>query len=1164
MTGQLEAQRLTPLQLRARLEEMVRLDLLGPAGGPHEEVEERNVRGRYIAGLLAPRGQSIIPDLEDDLAAGGVADDQDGRADTVAPQTASMLPSSIGLTFTVDGAAGAIQITARWGAYQRTRSETLPPNDKGEPRLVWKRRPVEATSEPVLLQEGTLGPWHPQPDNEEVYVTGRCRRRGDAWSVTLFLVNAQHEPKQNKDEAWLFQPELVVQAPDGAPIFVKRQLPPELSADSHPEDRAMAMLYRRDVEFAVGHGVAVHAERDTWQRATRIETRVMPTGEVEQMEPPAAEDIPLLGQAVFDMKQLAAIEPGGFAAALNPLAQAYEAWITAQETQANTPGSELAAYQTSAAAALANCREALGRMRAGIALLDDDAQAALAFRFANRAMHLQRIRTLYARQARQGQQPNLDEIDAPANRSWRPFQLAFLLLNLAGLADPTHPERSDPTKALADLLWFPTGGGKTEAYLGVAAFAMGIRRLQGDGDQSGRLGGRSGQAGVTVLMRYTLRLLTLQQFQRAATLMAACEIIRREEPARWGLEPFRIGLWVGQRSTPNWTKDAAEAIKRDRGIGWGAGFGGGGTPYQITNCPWCGSTLDPGRHIRVETYDQGRGRTFQYCPNGLGGCPFSFKESPDEGLPIVVVDEEIYRRLPTLLIATVDKFAQMPWRGAAQMLFGQVNGYCPRHGYRAADLSEIEDADSHPKKGYLPAVKSQPVGPLRPPDLIIQDELHLISGPLGTLVGLYETAVDELASWEIGGRPVRPKVIASTATIRRARSQVNNLFLREVKIFPPAALDAEDNFFSRRRPSTDDTPGRLYVGICAPGTRLKAVLIRVYVAYMSAAQRLYEQYGRQADPWMTLVGYFNSMRELGGMRRVMDDAVPTRLKQMDQRGLARRFVDTWGVEELTSRKGAADIPKILDRLETPFDPQAASNGRGQKVDFARRPIDAVLATNMISVGVDVSRLGLIVVAGQPKATAEYIQATSRVGRDRQGPGLVCTVYNWARPRDLSHYERFENYHATFYQQVEALSLTPFSPRALDRGLTGVLVSLLRLLGDDYNPNDVAGRLDRQHEFVALALDAISHRAGLVTGSQAAEELVRAMINDRLDHWLSKGQATAGGAVLGYRGRLDGKTLGLLKQPAEEDWTLFTCLNSLRDVEPGVALVLQNQGMDNEP
>jgi hypothetical protein len=521
-----------------------------------------------------------------------------------------------------------------------------------------------------------------------------------------------------------------------------------------------------------------------------------------------------------------------------------------------------------------------------------------------------------------------------------------------------------------------------------------------------------------------------------------------------------------------------------------------------------------------------------------------------------VVDEEIYRRLPTLLIATVDKFAQMPWKGATQMLFGRVSGYCPRHGYRSP---EIEDVDSHPKKGRLAPCKTQAIGPLRPPDLIIQDELHLISGPLGTLVGLYETAVDRLATWDLNGTQIRPKVIASTATIRRARHQVNNLFLRQVKIFPPSALDADDNFFSRRRPSSNEAPGRRYIGICASGTRLKLVLIRVYVAYLAAAQKLYNDYGEHADPWMTLVGYFNSMRELGGMRRVVDDAVRTRLQKMEARGLARRYIEPFNVEELTSRKGAADIPLILDRLEKTFTPQP----KRKKSDASQYPLDVVLATNMISVGVDVSRLGLMVVAGQPKATAEYIQATSRVGREY--PGLVCTVYNWSRPRDLSHYERFAHYHATFYQQVEALSVTPFSARALDRGLTGVLASFLRLWGEDFNANDRAGQLQRPHPFIDLALQEISHRAGLIYGSNQVEDQVKQMLKVRLDQWLATAASTRGGAaILGYQSRKDGRTVGLLKQPEEEDWGYFTCLNSLRDVEPNVALVLQDHGMDIKP
>jgi hypothetical protein len=564
-----------------------------------------------------------------------------------------------------------------------------------------------------------------------------------------------------------------------------------------------------------------------------------------------------------------------------------------------------------------------------------------------------------------------------------------------------HSERGVGPEALADLLFFPTGGGKTEAYLGLSAYTMALRRLQGT------IAGRVGDEGVAVLMRYTLRLLTIQQFQRATALICACESIRRKAlehgDARWGKTPFRIGLWVGRRTTPNRTDDAVEAIKQARGNQF---VGGGiGTPYQLTACPWCGSAIEAGKHLDAQPYPHGAGRTLTYCGDKFGQCLFSKRQAANEGLPVVVVDEEIYRRLPTLLIATVDKFAQMPWKGEVQMLFGQVNGICDRHGFKSP---EIEDSTFHAKSKFgLPSAKLQEHPALRPPDLIIQDELHLISGPLGTLVGLYETAIDKLCTWEVNGKPVRPKLIASTATIKNADVQVRSLFLRTVNIFPPPGLDVRDNFFSVQREPTEQEFGRRYLGICAPGRRLKAALIRVYVAYLCSAQSLYEKYGKRVDPWMTLVGYFNSMRELGGMRRLVDDDVFSRCRKQDRRGLAKRFFNGDYLAELTSRMRSEDIPQILDRLEAGFDPEL--EGKRKEAfktkdykNIPKKPLDVLLATNMISVGVDVKRLGLMVVAGQPKATAEYIQATSRVGRTF--PGLVCTVFNWARPRDLSHYE----------------------------------------------------------------------------------------------------------------------------------------------------------------
>lgn len=1139
----------THAELRDRLEELIRKDLLGPAGGEDEEVAEDRVRERYLVGMLAPRKQEIAPEEMDELAQAGTDSPEEGQAELFPLPTKTFMPSSMGMTFSVDGSVKALKLTIRWGQYERADSETLKDKDN-LPKRVWKRKQIEGVTDKLMMQPGQIFPWNPHEEHPEVMVKGRVRKSGDEWIVTLFLVNTKQELKVRKDEAWLFQPEIIVESVDNQAVFLKRIKNTANTERLDPlvvmETEAMAMLYRRHVEFAVGHGASVHAvvSPDNYERAVRLETRTIPVQEVPQTTPPTAEDIPALASLVLDMKRLSEASDAELQEFLKALPDAYADWIEQHRKKIDDASGDLHNHKEAARRALQNCDKTLKRIREGIALLSTNVVAADAFRFANRAMWQQRVRSKLVKEVRKGQKPELDAIDIPANRSWYPFQLAFILLNLPGVTDLNHEDRTHPTNSVADLLWFPTGGGKTEAYLGLTAYTIAIRRLQGV------VAGRPGEYGVAVLMRYTLRLLTLQQFQRAATLTCACEVIRRENPEKWGKEPFRIGLWVGMKSTPNTTAQSQEAIQQARDMGYGQS----GTPAQLTACPWCGTSINPGKHI-VATVGPGTPwRTFMYCGDELGECPFSEKQAPREGIPALVVDEEIYRHPPALLIATVDKFAQMPWKGQVQMLFGQVKKLCPRHGFRSP---EIEDADAHRAYKGQPAVRSIDHPPLRPPDLIIQDELHLINGPLGSLVGLYETAIDALASWEVNGKTVRPKVIASTATVRRAQEQVFKLYKRKLEVFPPHGTDITDNFFAIQRTPSDKYPGRKYLGICAQGRSNPAALIRVYVASLAAAQLLYDQHDTLADPWMTLVGYFNAIRELGGARRLVEDEVSTRLRDTRSRGLANRARRPV-LEELTSRKSASDIPKILDRLDVVFSKadevaRKAARARGQAWKLPV-PLDVLIATNMISVGVDVDRLGLMAVYGQPKTTSEYIQATSRVGR--RYPGLVCTMYNWARPRDLSHYEQFEHYHATFYQHVEVLSVTPFAPRALDRGLSALLVSLIRLAANRLNHNFTAGGLQRDDELMKTAIATILDRVKDVEASNLVTEEVKLALAERRDAWLREIEI-AQHYTLAYRAASSQPSQGLLSQAGDGPWRTFTCLNSLRDVEHSINLVLGN-------
>jgi hypothetical protein len=549
---------------------------------------------------------------------------------------------------------------------------------------------------------------------------------------------------------------------------------------------------------------------------------------------------------------------------------------------------------------------------------------------------------------------------------------------------------------------------------------MFLRRLRG---QSAPHKG----AGIAVLLRYTLRLLTLDQLKRAAQLTCAMELIRREQPFMLGEDRFSIGLWVGRKATHNRLKDLKPVISRIKTTGRPPP--GEPAPVPFKSCPWCDRALDRDAYELIPSGSAAPQAMQVSCEDE--DCPFNAAYDEDlpehrRGIPVVVVDEHVYRELPTILVGTVDKFAALPWRGATGNLFGRV---------RAVGEAGFYGADETPPQGSAPLH-----GGLLPPELIIQDELHLITGPLGTMVGLYETAIDALCREKVGHGP---KIIASTATARRATEQIQAIFAREnVHLFPPQGLDDGATFFAEVDTSPETT--RLYVGVASPGRNMKVLASRVYTGLLGAAQRQWKQAGapgkdNPADTYMTLVSYFNALKELGGAQRLVLEDVNRRTSQLSRRRPldqeeSAHFADrplSYDILELTSRQSTDDIARQSALLHKPYQPSGS-----QKTDV-------LLASSMISVGVDIPRLGLMVVNGQPRTSAEYIQASSRVGR--RTPGLVVTAFNLFKPRDRSHYERFTSFHESFYRYVEAASVTPFSARAVDRGLAGLIVGLARHL-----------------------------------------------------------------------------------------------------------------------
>ncbi|WP_109793987.1 DISARM system helicase DrmA [Minwuia thermotolerans] len=1132
-----------------------RRDLAGPYPIPDDApyAQERLKEAPshwYLTGWIAPAPESPMaaeddddPAFQEDLSqieeaentaiAGGGEDEGESGRDTVAPRR--ILPTSLGLTTALPEHAKTVEVLVEWGDYV---AHPAPPDAilDGEeepstrrPKLEWERMPRESRLS-IDVQNGsrTLA----LPDSVatgrkggalEIYVVAKPthlpRPGGEmpGWSLSVFVVNrrAAVHTRAYADLSYAFQVRMTLSCEDG---FADSTDVTGYGSDEH-DLRVYDLHYADIANYAAGRNTSAAFEPDEDGVVRRIWTEPLPTAEVERVAPEKIDGV------AFEMSALAKAAAEGaetIRTALGDFPERYTAWIEGQ--RGLLPGfTSLPERERTARELIDGQERARDRIAEGIEQLATNNRARQAFLAMNEAIE-RAARQRFAQE--QGKNP--EDVDPP---TWRPFQLAFILLNLNGLGDRLHADRE-----LVDLLFFPTGGGKTEAYLGLAAYAIAARRL----GAGGVLG-----AGVSIVMRYTLRLLTLDQLSRAAGVICALELMREEsgwkdEKGRrlLGDWPIEIGLWIGSKASPNRLGGKGNtgddtAVTRVRHF-----KGGRDAPAPIRACPWCGHPF--GRDtFHMHPNSTAPTRMLLVCQNI--DCAFT----GDRPLPVLTVDDEIYRRLPAFLIATIDKFAGLPWEGRTGAYFGHVDRFETDVGFYGA----AEPGVGHRfQDGYT----------LDPPELIVQDELHLISGPLGTVAGLYEAAIDGLCSRVVNGKRVRPKIVASTATVRRADNQITALFDRaETAMFPPPGIRRQDSFFAATRPASEE-PARLYLGLAALGRGPKLVFLRALTTIAAAANAAFEDNAgttpNPADPYMTALCYFNALRELGGARRIVEDEVADRLRRYghERYRLApagQPFRDRqigWPLE-LTSRISTDEVAEAKRRLETPAGEKAAA--------------DVAMATNMISVGLDISRLGLMLVQGQPKTAAEYIQATSRVGRDSNRPGLVIAVLNVHKPRDRAHYERFRYFHETFYRAVEATSVTPWADGAIDRALAALVVGLVRHLDPSLTPEEGVEQLAGNSAVRQQAIDLIVGRASHLLSASAITTL-KSNIEQLLDNWVDTADAvTAGGSRFGYKKR---GALGLLNGPLDTELSgldpkhqVFVANRSMRDVEPTVSLRVVN-------
>ncbi|CEA00561.1 hypothetical protein BN1050_00653 [Metalysinibacillus saudimassiliensis] len=766
------------------------------------------------------------------------------------------------------------------------------------------------------------------------------------------------------------------------------------------EELSNELLYYDAQTYGLGHGCSVNWNED----ASEIETTYLPEHEVTNLTPDIKD---INGELLkISMVNLASENKIEVKNELEKIVVSYSSWIEQRKAKIkNYP----IALNKIAEKHLEACQFSLARMKKGISLLENE-EVFNAFKYANYAMFLQQLtggKPQVMKEIINGNiifdldnntllnLPTIEEMKAlylsSGKGNWRAFQIAFILISLPSLTIEVTKDSNE--REIVDLIWFPTGGGKTEAYLGLSAFSILYRRLRNKKDN-----------GTDIIMRYTLRLLTADQFQRSARLICALELIRRDNKPVFGENEISIGLWVGSQNTPNKNEVAIQQYKD-----WKE-FGDSKNEFVVNHCPLCrcemkryptNKEIKGNKQWEIAGYKIGTNRRIRknrgltiHCPNKQ--CAFH------EKLPLYIVDEQIYETPPTFLIGTVDKFAMLAWEPKARNIFGiDVNG----------------------KRS------------ISPPNLIIQDELHLISGPLGSTVGIYEMLIEELCTDYRTDKVILPKIICATATVSGYKSQIQSLFAREeknIRIFPSPGLSHKDSFFAqvdyiKHGDELKPSPGKKYLGIASNIVGIQQLQVKVNTTLLQTAANL-----KNPDPYWTLLAFYNSIRELGGSLTLFQTDMPNYSIQFKiKHPLIKDYRYINSIKELTSRLQNRDVTKALEDLKV-------SHTSDKKV------VDVCLASNIIEVGVDVERLSLMTIVGQPKNTAQYIQVSGRVGRAwYERPGLVLTLYKTTMSRDKSHYEHFREYHQSLYKQVEATSVTPFSEPSIDRSLPGVIIAWIR-------------------------------------------------------------------------------------------------------------------------